>query len=73
MAAATLGVETLTEPLAAIQLLLFSQPHPSPSASLSVYKQSGVVASTGEIGNPSMKAIASRGSEATDFISCVRG
>ena len=66
--------ESLDEPLdelvETIQLWLFSQPHPSPSESLSADKQTGF-ACTGDTGKASVNATASSGSESegTGFIS----
>ena len=58
--------ESLDEPLdelvETIQLWLFSQPHPSPSESLSADKQTGF-ACTGDAGKASVNAMASSGSE----------
>ena len=58
--------ESLDEPLdelvETIQLWLFSQPHPSPSESLSADKQTGF-ACTGDTGKASVNAMASSGTE----------
>ena len=54
--------ESLDELVETIQLWLFSQPHPSPSESLSADKQTGF-ACTGDTGKASVNAMASSGSE----------
>ena len=54
--------ELLDELVETIQLWLFSQPHPSPSESLSADKQTGF-ACTGDTGKASVNAMASSGTE----------